>query len=177
MKSFILIIVALFIMQGCSQKTVQKEPNNQDALIKQLYNKIYTLENKIKNISTEVSKEDITRINNEIVYHEEILTALIKDVGLLRDKKQLASSQKIVIKEPSMAGEEDHFEPLTFKLIRKSEIINSGNDVLYVWEEGRSFTSYIKQGEFYKITGFFVDKKWKKTDKDLWIAIEDVVQR
>ena len=177
MKSSILIIVAMLMMQGCSQKSVQKNPTTQDVLIKQLYNKIYALEKKVENISAEVTKDDITRINNEIVYHEEILTALIKDVGALKDSNHIVSSQKLVIKDEPLNSSEDHFEPLTFKLTKDSEIINSNNEVLSVWSRGKSFTSYIKRGEYYKVTGYFTSKKWKKADKDLWIAIDSVVQR
>jgi len=177
MKSSILLIVAMLMIQGCSQKSIQKNPTTQDVLIKQLYNKIYTLEKKVENISSKVTKDDIARINNEIVYHEEILTALIKDVGALRDSNHIVSSQKLVVKEEAFNSEEDRFEPLTFKLIRDSEIINSNNEVLSVWSKGKSFTSYIKRGEYYKVTGYFTGKKWKKADKELWIAIDSVVQR
>jgi len=165
------------MMQGCSQKSIQKEPSTQDALIKQLYNKIYTLEKKVENLTTEVTKEDITRIDNEIVYHEEILTALIKDVGELREKKQTIASQNIVLKEPSLSNEEEQFEPLTFKLIKDSKVINSNNEASSIWNRGKSFTSYIKRGDYYKVTGYFVGKKWKKADKELWIAIDNVTQR
>jgi len=177
MKSSIFIIVTLFMIQGCSQRSVQKEPSTQDALIKQLYNKIYTLDKKVENLSTEVTKNDITRIDNEIIYHEEILTALVKDVGELIGKKKSIVSQDIVAKLPSLRGEESRFEPLTFKLIKDSEIINSNNEVLSVWSKGKSFTSYIKLGDYYKVTGYFVGKKWKKVDKNLWIAIDNVTKR
>jgi myosin heavy subunit len=44
----------------------------------------------------------------------------------------------------------------------------NGN-VVAIWEKKTSFTSNVIQGEWIKITGYFVDKKWKRAQKELWV--------
>ena len=46
-----------------------------------------------------------------------------------------------------------------------------------VWEKRTSFTSNALQGDWVKITGYFVDKKWKRAKKELWIKAKDVIKR
>jgi DNA repair exonuclease SbcCD ATPase subunit len=45
------------------------------------------------------------------------------------------------------------------------------------WEEKTSFTSNIHEGEWIKITGFFVDRKWQKAEKEMWVKAEDTLKR
>ena len=47
-----------------------------------------------------------------------------------------------------------------------------------VWDKCVTFTSYIKKGDKLKITGYFVNRKFKSAlDKDWWIKIDDVKRK
>ncbi len=52
----------------------------------------------------------------------------------------------------------------------------NGN-VVAIWEEKTSFTSNIKQGDWVKITGYFVHKKWQRAKKELWVQSKDTIKR
>lgn len=45
------------------------------------------------------------------------------------------------------------------------------------WEEKTSFTSNVSEGEWIKITGFFVDRKWQKAQEEMWVKAEDTLKR
>ncbi len=67
-------------------------------------------------------------------------------------------------------------KPKTFQTVNSANIYNAKNGtVVQSWEKGRSFTSYIESGEWIKITGYFVNKKWQKAKKELWIQKSDAV--
>ncbi|MCK9372686.1 MAG: hypothetical protein M0P91_05770 [Sulfuricurvum sp.] len=50
---------------------------------------------------------------------------------------------------------------------------------LFTWESQRSFTSGVKSGEWIKITGYFVNRKWQATreNENLWVKESDVIRR
>jgi len=49
--------------------------------------------------------------------------------------------------------------------------------VVAIWEAKTSFTSNIMQGEWIKITGYFVNKKWKRVTNSLWVKRKDTIKR
>ncbi len=52
----------------------------------------------------------------------------------------------------------------------------NGN-VVAIWEEKTSFTSNVRQGDWVKITGYFVHKKWQRAKKELWVQSKDTIKR
>lgn len=50
---------------------------------------------------------------------------------------------------------------------------------LFTWEAQRSFTSGMKSGEWVRITGYFVNRKWQATreNENLWVRESDVIRR
>lgn len=50
---------------------------------------------------------------------------------------------------------------------------------LFSWEAQRSFTSGMRAGEWIKITGYFVNRKWQATreNENLWVRENDVIRR
>ncbi len=50
-------------------------------------------------------------------------------------------------------------------------------EVIEKWEERTSFTSNVSQGEWIKVTGHFIDRKWQKATKEMWIKAEDTIKR
>ena len=130
--------------------------------------------------------------------YEEILSAKekrIKDLENQINNKQKPQKSlfnqfpKLVMKEdrtrktPSKKEQEqdiveEQTQPSAYRLKHESDIYNSvAGDVIDRWEEERSFTSNIKYKNWIKITGYFVDKKWRKAGEDLWILEENVLKR
>ena len=69
-------------------------------------------------------------------------------------------------------------KPKTYRTNKEAAIYDGKNgNKIANWEKGRSFTSYIESGEWIKITGYFVNRKWRKAKKELWIKKEDAMPR
>jgi len=49
--------------------------------------------------------------------------------------------------------------------------------VIEIWEDTRSFTSNVFKDEWIKITGYFVDKKWRKASNEMWVKRENTIHR
>jgi hypothetical protein len=71
------------------------------------------------------------------------------------------------------------FKASVFRLKNSAKIYDDFENPNYImqWEEGRSFTSNQKADGWIKITGYFVNKKWKAAHQELWVRSEDVIQR
>ncbi len=50
-------------------------------------------------------------------------------------------------------------------------------EVIDRWEEKTSFTSNVSEGQWIMITGFFVDRRWQKAKKEMWVKAEDTLKR
>jgi len=65
-----------------------------------------------------------------------------------------------------------------YRIKGESSVYDATNGkVIEIWEDTRSFTSNVSQGEWVKITGFFVDKKWRKAKRDMWVEKENTLRR
>ena len=65
-----------------------------------------------------------------------------------------------------------------YRMNKEAEIYDAPHGKLIDrWEEKTSFTSNISEGEWIKITGFFVDRKWQKAKEEMWVKAVDTVKR
>ncbi len=74
---------------------------------------------------------------------------------------------------------EETFAPSSFRLIVQSNIYDEyeGN-IIDKWDEQTSFTSNIRKGDWIKITGYFIEGKWKSAGtKVMWIEGKDIIKR
>lgn len=130
-----------------------------EKLLSQKDNRIKDLENQIKNRQKPIKKE----FNQfpKLVMKEETV-----------QKGEIPSKiNKSDIKEQETA-------PSAYRLKYESDIFESVDGVVVDrWEEERSFTSNRKYKNWVKITGYFVDQRWRKAEKDLWILEENVLKR
>ena len=62
-------------------------------------------------------------------------------------------------------------KPTTFRLSSNAYVYKAPNSAqrLKIWEKGKLFTSYLRQGRWIKITGYFRNRHWKKAKENLWI--------
>ncbi|WP_143709728.1 hypothetical protein [Nautilia profundicola] len=70
------------------------------------------------------------------------------------------------------------FKPTVFITKNKVHIYDSNGETVDTWNKHVTFTSYIKEGNKLKITGYFVNKKFKSAlNKDWWINVNDVEKK
>ena len=130
-----------------------------EKLLAQKDNRIKDLENQIKNRQKPIKKEfnqfPKLVMKEEAVQKSEISTHI--------DKSDI---------------KEQVTEPSAYRLKYESDIYESVDGaVVDRWEEERSFTSNRKYKNWVKITGYFVDQKWRKAKKELWVLEENVLKR
>ncbi len=65
-----------------------------------------------------------------------------------------------------------------YRMRREGEIYDAPNgEVIALWEEKTSFTSNISKGDWIKITGYFVDQKWRRSTEEMWLKAKDTIKR
>lgn len=85
------------------------------------------------------------------------------------DNQILKSNEKVLVVD---------MEAATYRLTCESDIYDFVNGkVVDHWDAERSFTSNKGAKGWIKITGYFVDKKWQKAEKELWIKSSDILKR
>jgi len=128
---------------------------------------IKNLENRIK-ILKNIEKPN--KVCNKKIVKTKIIK--VKDdenpfPKLLLKKDKKVSKSKII-----------YFKPSSFRVKKETFIYDKPNGKKVAkWEKNRSFTSNQKIQNWIKITGYFVDKKWRKATEPLWIKSTDVKQR
>ena len=80
--------------------------------------------------------------------------------------KQVQKTPKSIKKEVKTSG--------VYRIKGESAVYNKPEgEVVEVWEDTRSFTSNVSKDNWVKITGYFVNRKWKKSTKELWVKKEN----
>ena len=70
------------------------------------------------------------------------------------------------------------FKAKSFRFNKSANIFDSiDGTVVDNWESTTSFTSNVKSKNWVKITGYFVDKVWRSSQKEMWVKAEDVTVR
>jgi hypothetical protein len=70
------------------------------------------------------------------------------------------------------------FKASAFRLKNDADIYAYPNKkIIDKWEKNRSFTSNKETLNWFGITGFFVDKKWKRARRSMWIKKIDTIKR
>ncbi len=96
----------------------------------------------------------------------------VKTDKLSKDSKKLSpvkdiESKLIVSKKAS-----------SYRMKNETAVYDKVNgNVVAIWEAKTSFTSNVRQGNWVKITGYFVHKKWQRAKKELWVQSKDTIKR
>ena len=145
-----------------SNISISEKEKEYESRIKNLENQINTLKNnkKQKYIKKQVKKEE----------KQVCLTNQIKDENLfpkLQVKNEYGESETL-----------SFFKPASFRANKKAPIYDAINgSQIDQWDEDTSFTSNQKTENWIKITGYFVEKVWKKALTEMWIKVQDSKQR
>ncbi|MDY0116849.1 MAG: hypothetical protein RBR59_04630 [Sulfurimonadaceae bacterium] len=125
----------------------------------------------------DVTAFEVAQIEGEILKsveqpRKEIIEKII-------EKPRETPKEKIINKQkPKKKIVLEKIDPSTFRLIKESSVFNGiDGKIVEAWEEGTSFTSNQRYKKWIKITGYFKDKKWLRSKKELWILEENVVKR
>ena len=93
-------------------------------------------------------------------------------------KKELPKIKKIVKPKREEVEKLQRFKASAFRLNKNATIYDKLNGKkLYEWEKGTSFTSSIKTQNWIKITGYFIDKAWVRSSKEMWLKASDATKR
>ncbi len=140
---------------------------------------------KTKEITCKNEKNQIKKLKNILIS---------KDKEILNLKKEINNFKSIIIKKfdnsnkfPKLMMKPEYqkdskkiekFKAKSFHLKKDSYIYDARDGrKLDKWYKNTTFTSNIKHGRWIKITGYFVDKKWRKAQKELWIKQNHIVQK
>jgi len=145
-----------------------KEINSLDIALKEAKKEL-----KIKDNSKKTSENAFnTKSKNEIKYQKCMDNQIIEDENVfptLQMKKEFQKNEKEILTV---------FKASSFRFNKTANIFSSINGKsIDEWEKTTSFTSNVKSKNWVKITGYFVDKVWRASQKELWVKAEDVTVR
>ena len=66
----------------------------------------------------------------------------------------------------------------TYRLTKDAYIYSEADgEIVDTWAAGTSFTSTKRTSRMIKITGYFVNKVWRKAEKNIWVKSENAFKR
>ncbi|MBE0514184.1 hypothetical protein [Sulfurimonas sp.] len=89
----------------------------------------------------------------------------------------------LMMKEEHKKSSPDKNEIITFtasafRLKTESVIYDAANgEKIELWEKGTSFTSNSMMDGWIKISGYFVKRKWKKAQREMWVKQAQTIKR
>lgn len=192
----------IYEMKLKNQKDENKILHQELNSFKNLYKKEIDYKNKIKTLKNTIQKQNLllkSKDNiekNPIVKKKKITKIKEKDKNnlenivlvkceepnlfpeLVMKKEPLIEDKKVSKKQKQLKEKIENFKASAFRLNKNADIYNDVNGkVVEEWSQGTSFTSSIKTQNWVKITGYFVDKVWMRSSKDIWVKLSDVIKR
>jgi len=148
-------------------ENLESKIKKQEILLKSKENR---KKNKIANKSKNTKTKEKTLENLVLTKCEEpnpFPKLVMKQESKVLKKKATKSLEKI-----------EKFKASAFRLNKNAVIYNGVNGkAVEEWSEGTSFTSSIKTQNWVKITGYFVQKIWMRSSKEIWVKSSDVIKR
>jgi myosin heavy subunit len=134
---------------------------------------------KVKKITKRVETKGVCLDDNpfpQLMMKEEKTNSSSQPKKRLVDKEEAPNSL-----EESMIDDDEEIileKGLTYRLKQESAVYDAPKGkVIAVWEEKTSFTSNIYKGKWIKITGYFVNMKWRKSTEEMWVKAKDALKR
>jgi len=146
----------------------------------------------IKNLDNMVSdmhQESTPQINKALEKRVMRLETKVKQLTLLVEQMKKTKTTPVIVykkaevQKKSQVQKKVHTKTktshsATYRLNRDSYIYNEDDgEILDTWAEGTSFTSNKRTSRMIKITGFFVDRVWRKAEKNIWVKSENAFER
>jgi len=133
--------------------------------------KVVKIEEKYKKL-LKIKENEIISLKKKLLYSKKTTKKITKVCDDLNE------FPKLMLKKKYQKHEIIITNPTTYRL-KIDSIIYSYIDGEHInnWEVGTSFTSNQKTNNWVKITGYFVDKKWKSAESEMWIKARQVSKR
>lgn len=123
-------------------------------------------------------QKEIETLKKEVANSKALLEQKEKEIRSLNSKITNIETPdnefpKLIMKDEykKEVGDLTYFKATTYRLKDNTYIYDGPNGKkTEIWEKNTSFTSYIKKGNWIKITGYFIDKVWVSAkDKEFWV--------
>ncbi|WP_345978585.1 hypothetical protein [Sulfurimonas sp. HSL3-2] len=123
-------------------------------------------------------QKEIEALKKEVANSKALLERKEKEIQNLNSKITNIETPdnefpKLIMKEEYKKEENNltYFKATTYRLKDNTYIYDGPNGKkTEIWEKDTSFTSYIKKGNWIKITGYFINKVWVSAkDKEFWV--------
>jgi len=138
---------------------------------KEYENKIIYLENQLKIAKKRVIIKEIVKMKTQEKSVVCLTNQKLEDNNPFPQLKMKKEYQRT----PS---EIEFFTPKSFRVNGEAKIYDGvDSKVIDTWENKTSFTSNQKKKNWIKITGYFVNKNWQASSKEMWIKSCDVLSR
>ena len=146
--------------------------NKQNILIKEYKKEIESKDKEIVSLKNQINKKILKKeLQPEVCKDDNPFPKLVM-------KEKNKKIKKVVVDSVDSIELETTFKASAFRLNKDSDIYDSiDGKILYTWEKRRSFTSSTMTQNWIKITGYFVDKEWRKADKELWVIKTNTIKR
>ena len=141
--------------------------------------KIANLENEIKKLHS-LLKNRKKSLKNQIIVKEKIKKIVLKSACADENPfPKLKLKNSVSVQESLHKEKIQHFKASSFRLKKSADIYAGMRTMQAVarWDKGVSFTSNEKSERRIKITGYFVNRVWKKAKKEMWVERSAAVQR
>ena len=143
--------------------SLENRDNNSDFIIKNKYLELLkTKENEINSLKNRIKESKSFKNTKKL-----ICTETNQFPTLVMKKEYQKTDEKITYTVASV-----------YRLLKDSSIYSSINgNIVESWEKQTSFTSTKESLNWIKITGFFVNKKWQKANRNLWVKKSNTIKR
>ena len=96
---------------------------------------------------------------------------------LVKVKKVPSSKKEVIVKAVKNRAIVEK-KASSYRIKNETAVYDSiDGNIVAVWEAKTSFTSNVRQGDWVQITGFFVNKRWQRAKKTLWVKSKDTIKR
>ncbi len=167
------------------EMSIEDEKQRNVILLKELDESklsVQRLEKLVKNQDTllKTKESELIALQNSFTTLEK-KSAVIVPPKVICETKEENSFPDLMMKESytkkSVTKEiPQEVEPASYRVNKNASVYDAiaGKEILK-WEKGRSFTSNIQSQNWIKITGYFIDKKWLPSEKEMWMKLEEVI--
>jgi len=130
--------------------------------------------NRILRSDLESIYDSISSVDDSMSKYEKLLKAKDEKIKALEEKLNSTKT----IKKKRKKEKIEIFKASSFRLNKESEIYNRPNGKkINIWEIDTTFTSNKKTQNWMKITGFFIEKRWKRAKTEMWVRYENISKK
>lgn len=154
---------------NANSKNSEKSDKSSVKLLKDKDLKILALQKEQK-IKIEAKDKEIKSLKNQIKISKNEKKEVTKAVKKPKPVMKSIKNPVVLASKTNSAN--------TYRLKNESSIYDAiSGKKIDTWEKETSFTSSVQKNSWIKITGYFVDKQWQKSQKELWVKKADAFKR